>query len=135
MTKSIAHLQALVKCVKCALLDQLNQKYSKCQALCQDRQKLPTWINAKTVPKKTDKMKHKQKNARTRCKTCATKPGYPVAHLLQPLQNTCHQRWNACCKLANTVPLETKGNKRNACCNCKTHATPHMQRTCHRLFN
>ena len=25
---------------------------------------LPTWIEARTIPKKTDKMKHKQKNAR-----------------------------------------------------------------------
>ena len=88
MNQSITHLQALVKCVKCVLLDQLKQKYNTSQAHCQDRQMLPTWIEARTIPKKTDKMKHKQKNAR---KTKGTH--VHVARPMPPpsMQRTCHQ--------------------------------------------
>ena len=57
---------------------------------------LPTWINASTLPKKTDKMKHKQKNAR-KTKGTHVRVAKPVPQNQGTLRHTC-------CTLAKPMP-------------------------------
>ena len=113
-------MNLLVKPCQNRLFNQLDQKYDTNQKECQDRQMLPTWIEASTKPKKqmqkeTNKRTHvKQKGTHVHVATNVPQnPGLHLAHLLHPCKTRAVPRWYTSCTLQQT---------------CRTRYR--MQRTC-----